>query len=128
MNSKEYFVNIVNTLTCYDKKNKTYTNLGDLTKYINSLNKRLEMLEEEYNNLKKDYDVKDLECVDLQLENEKFKKAFNKACLMLDWCCPVEQDLIDDLDCENRCSGDLEELCRECWKIYFLKEVKKNER
>lgn len=60
---------------------------------------------------------------ELKEEYEKLKKALDKACKRLDWDCPVSQDLIDDLDCENRCSTDFEECCRECWKIYFLKEV-----
>ena len=36
---------------------------------------RLEVLEREYNNLQRDYDNKDLECIDLYQENEKLKKV-----------------------------------------------------
>lgn len=60
---------------------------------------------------------------ELKKENEKLKKALDKACEMLEWDCPVEQDLIDDLDCEN-CNGTY----KESWKKYFLNEVKDNEK
>ena len=55
-------------------------------------------------------------------ENQILKKALDKACESLEWGCPVEQDLIDDLDCEN-CKNTK----KECWKKYFLKEVKDND-
>ena len=87
---------------------------------------RLEELEKEYDNLKKDYDNKDLECIDLYKENQELKdyiKALDKACEILDWDCPVSQDLVDDLDCEN-CNDNY----KECWKKYFLKEVLENEK
>jgi hypothetical protein len=57
------------------------------------------------------------------IHDNPYKKALDKACEILNWDCPVSQDLIADLDCENRCSADFEECCKECWKIYFLKEV-----
>ena len=63
----------------------------------------------------------------VEKEKEQLEKALDKACERLDWDCPVSQGLINDLDCENRCSEDFEECCKECWKIYFLKEVLKNE-
>ena len=64
----------------------------------------------------------------LEKENQKLKKALELACELLGYRdCPVEQELIDDLDCENRCSEGFEECCKECWKIYFLKEVLENE-
>ena len=50
--------------------------------------------------------------------NKRLLKALDKACERLDWDCPVGQNLIDDLDCEN-CDIDKE---KECWKKYFLKE------
>ena len=62
-------------------------------------------------------------CIDLEKENQKLKKALVKACEMLEWGCPVEQDLIDYLDCENCKSTE-----KECWKKYFLNEVKDNEK
>ena len=55
---------------------------------------------------------------ELKEENQNLKKALDKACEMLEWGCPVEQDLIDDLDCENCKSTE-----KECWKKYFLNEV-----
>lgn len=54
-------------------------------------------------------------------EYAKLKKALEKACKILSWDCPCCQDLIDDLDCENRCQPDID--YAECWKKYFLKEV-----
>ena len=53
---------------------------------------------------------------------KNLKKHF-KACEMLEWGCPVEQDLIDYLDCENCKNTE-----KECWKKYFLKEVIDNEK
>ena len=32
---------------------------------------------------------------------KQFEKALEKSCEMLDYTCPVEEELIDDLDCEN---------------------------
>lgn len=54
----------------------------------------------------------------LKSKIEQLEKALEKACERLDYSCPVEEELIDDLDCEN-CESD----CKECWKKYFLKEV-----
>lgn len=58
-------------------------------------------------------------------ENEKLKKALEKACKILSWDCPCGQDLIDDLDCENRCQPDID--YSECWMKYFIKEVLGND-
>ena len=60
---------------------------------------------------------------ELKEENNNLKKALDKACEMLEWGCPVEQDLIDYLDCENCKNTE-----KECWKKYFLNEVKDNEK
>ena len=65
----------------------------------------------------------EMENQELKEENNKLKKALDKACEMLEWGCPVEQDLIDDLDCEN-CKNTK----KECWKKYFLNEVVDNEK
>ena len=62
----------------------------------------------------------------LKKENQELKdyiKALDKACEILDWDCPVSQELVDDLDCEN-CNDNY----KECWKKYFLKEVLENEK
>ena len=64
---------------------------------------------------------------ELLIKNEQLEKALDLACERLNWDCPVSQDLIADLDCENRCTDDFEECCKECWKLYFLKEVLKDE-
>lgn len=53
---------------------------------------------------------------------EKYKQALEKACERLDDDCPVSQELIDDLDCEN-CNNN----CKECWKKFFLKEAEEND-
>jgi hypothetical protein len=45
--------------------------------------------------------------------------GLDEACKILSWDCPCSQDLIDDLDCENRCTPDID--YAECWKKYFLK-------
>ena len=60
---------------------------------------------------------------ELEKENNNLKKALDKSCEMLEWGCPVEQDLIDDLDCENCKNTE-----KECWKKYFLNEVVDNEK
>lgn len=66
--------------------------------------------------------LQDLERLEaLEKENEKLKKALKMACERLSCDCPCSQDLIDDLDCENRCQPDID--YAECWKKYFLKEV-----
>ena len=57
----------------------------------------------------------------LKDENTRLKQALEKACERLDDDCPVSQELIDDLDCEN-CNSN----CKECWKKFFLKEVEEN--
>ena len=49
---------------------------------------------------------------------EKYKQALEKACEKLSDDCPVSQELIEDLNCEN-CKDNY----KECWKKYFLKEV-----
>ena len=59
---------------------------------------------------------------ELEKENQILKKALDKACERLDWDCPVSQNLIDDLDCENCKNTE-----KECWKKYFLKEVLEDE-
>ena len=63
----------------------------------------------------------EMENQELKEENNNLKKALDKACEMLEWGCPVEQDLIDDLDCENCKNTE-----KECWKKYFLNEVLEN--
>lgn len=50
--------------------------------------------------------------------------GLEEACKILSWDCPCSQDLIDDLDCENRCTPDID--YSECWAKYLLKEVLDN--
>ena len=101
-------------------------NLIEEIKTIKQDLERLEELEKENQILKQSvkdtYDTSQEIIADLKDEKQKLKKALDKACKTLDWNCPVAQNLIADLDCENRCSADFVECCRECWKIYFLKE------
>ena len=49
---------------------------------------------------------------------EKLEKALDKACEKLDYTCPVEEELVEDLDCD-----DCDNNCKDCWKKYFMKEV-----
>lgn len=67
--------------------------------------------------------IKDLKRLEqLEKENTKLKQALEKACERLDYTCPVEEELIEDLNCEE-CNSNSEE----CWVKFFLKEVLKNE-
>lgn len=104
---------------------KWYENVDMLKEILENISKELEEVEygsrvwyllTDENNLIKNH-------LELIKENNNLKKALDKACEMLEWGCPVEQDLIDNLDCEN--CKDTE---KECWKKYFLNEVKENER
>ena len=90
---------------------------------IEEVNKKYPYID--FDTTKEDYLVKfeSLTYEELEKENNKLKKALDKACEMLEWGCPVEQDLIDDLDCENCKNTE-----KECWKKYFLKEVLENEK
>lgn len=143
MTSKNYIINNLAILAELKEKalaegNREYaeriqTDIDELDNVFDDL-KRLDELKRENQSLKEEYEMLDraynschLDYEDLKGENEKYKKALDKACKMLDWECPVYQDLIADLDCENRCSADFEECCKECWKIYFLKELVGNE-
>ena len=58
-----------------------------------------------------------------RLENkvEQLEKALDKACERLEESCPVDQELIEDLDCDN-----CKDTYKECWKKYFMEEVLKN--
>lgn len=53
---------------------------------------------------------------------ERLEKALDKACERLEESCPVDQELVEDLDCDN-CNDN----CKKCWKKYFMKEVLGNE-
>ena len=62
-----------------------------------------------------------------RLENKvkQLEKALDKACERLaDYTgsCPLEEELVEDLDC-NECDNN----CKECWVKYFMKEVLGNE-
>ena len=112
-------------LEALEKENKPYLELlTNNAKYQNDNqilqqeNQDLWQQIENYNH--KFAEVERKKC-DLQQKIEKLKKALEKACKILSWDCPCCQDLIDDLDCENRCQPDID--YAECWKKYFLKEV-----
>ena len=122
MTSKECLEEILSMLNyeqideC-DKKGLLRTIKQDLDK--------LEQLEKENQGLKKVRDnySDQLNYVwnivnSLKDENTRLKQALEKACERLDDDCPVSQELIDDLDCEN-CNSN----CKECWKKFFLKQV-----
>ena len=104
---------------------KWYENVNMLKEILENISKELEEVEygsrewhllTDENNLIKNH-------LELIKENQILKKALDKACARLEWDCPVELDLIDDLDCEN-CNGTY----KECWKKYCLKEVVDNEK
>lgn len=82
---------------------------------------RLEVLERNSDKVIKDSVKLMNRNFELQQQNEKLKKALESACKILSWDCPCSQDLIDDLDCENRCQPDID--YSECWMKYLLKEV-----
>ena len=64
------------------------------------------------------------EVIDLIIKDiERLEKALDIACEKLEYTCPVEEELTNDLDCDD-CSNN----CKGCWKIYFLKEVLKLEK
>lgn len=65
--------------------------------------------------------TKDVNAQDLD-RLEKLEQALDKACERLEWTCPVDQELVEDLDCEN-----CKDTYKECWKKYFMKEVSKND-
>lgn len=66
--------------------------------------------------------LRQLKINSLEEENTKLEKALEKSCEKLEYTCPVEEELIDDLDCEN-CKDNY----KECWKKFFLKEVFEDE-
>ena len=95
--------------------------MGGNPRYWTCLQSSIPFLED-INTIKQDLERKE----ELEKENQELKdyiKALDKACEILDWDCPVSQDLVDDLDCEN-CNDNY----KECWKKYFLKEVLENEK
>lgn len=115
----------IHSKNCYKKLKEKYTRLERayknnevMTKDLNELiNRNLELkdkikeLEELLDSLQKDYDH-------LSEEDLKLEQALEKACERLDYTCPVEEELIEDLNCEN-----CEDNYKKCWKKYFLKEV-----
>jgi hypothetical protein len=125
MTSKEYIKSKLEYLTRYEPSLSFDIDMYE--KILQDL-ERLEVLEKEnqelndviekYNHLNiQSFFIRDRE----REENKQLKKAIEKACKILSWDCPCSQDLIDDLDCENRCQPDID--YAECWKKYFLKEV-----
>lgn len=70
----------------------------------------------------KPFNVHQKQVEQLEKENTKLKQALEKACERLDYTCPVEEELIEDLNCEE-CNSNSEE----CWAKFFLKEALKNE-
>ena len=124
-----------------NKEDKDQPDFDDINEALDTIKQdleRLEQLEKENEILNKALDIAkvDYTTARINLDNasariKDLEKALDKACEMLNWDCPVSQDVIDDLDCENRCSSDFDETCKECWKMYFLNladvEVLENE-
>lgn len=73
--------------------------------YCDDIKQDLELLEQ----LKQQRDSLAINNGELCVKVCKLEKALDKACERLDYDCPVGINLIDDLDCENK-----------CWKKYFL--------
>lgn len=84
--------------------------------YCDDIKQDLELLEQ----LKQQRDSLAINNGELCVKVCKLEKALDKACERLNWDCPVSQAVIDDLDCEKRCSSNFEEVCKECWKMYFM--------
>ena len=96
---------------------KTLINNGELCVKVCKLENEVQELKLEKKILNIMYkDVRDTASFYMS-KCEKLEKALDKACERL-WDCPVSQELIDDLDCEN-CKDEY----KECWKKFFLKEV-----
>lgn len=93
---------------------------------LEELEKENKILKKVIENSNKGYDVlmKNANIQDLNRLQEiyKLEKALEKSCEKLDYTCPVEEELIDDLNCEN-CKDNY----KECWKKFFLKEDLENE-
>lgn len=98
-------------LTQEDLENYKIYKLEQLEKENKELKEKCKMLEENQETVLTTLEI-------LVQENTKLKQALDKACERLDYSCPVEEELINDLDCEN-CESD----CKECWVKFFLKEV-----
>ena len=54
----------------------------------------------------------------IEIRIKILEEALDKACEQLEWTCPVDQELVEDLNCDG-CDNN----CKECWKKYFMKEV-----
>lgn len=51
--------------------------------------------------------------------------AYHKACFMLDQSTTCPLDKLDcDIGCEHKCNDNLSMDYTECWKEYFIKEIK----
>ena len=89
-------------------------------KVLKRIYQKIEELEKENARLKIESNNEYLRARKLFLKNEKLELALDKACEKLDYTCiPVEEELVEDLDCDNN--------CKECWKKYFMKEVLHND-
>ena len=108
MNSLEALRTIlINCKNLLVDENHNIVKLEDLVKIIKQDLERLEMFEQ-------NYDTTVRRNKELIEENEKLNQALDKACKRLDYTCPVEEELIEDLDCEN-CKDNY----KECWKKFF---------
>lgn len=127
MNSKEALDNLVHCKSITKCKECRHKNLCTMERDYNIIKQDLDRLEKENQELKEKFKMleenEEVVLTTLEIavqENIKMKKALDKSCEMLDYTCPVEEELIDDLDCEN-CKDNY----KECWKKFFLKEVLK---
>lgn len=105
MNSKEFLKKLINDI---EEKNEIVSKEPHL---IINIKVNAETFIPLLHNIKQDLD-----------RLEQLEKALDKACERLEWTCPVDQELVEDLDCDE-CDNN----CKECWKKYFMKEVLKDE-
>ena len=119
-NISDYLETIKNNEPTVDKIGFLYVCL--LYEIIKQDLEKLEKLKKKNKRLLVNKNVAQGIAIKLKEENDKLKKALDKACERLEESCPVDQELVEDLDCDE-CNNN----CKECWKKYFMKEVLGNE-
>lgn len=119
MTGIEALEELINMIPKEEHINSIHNTKIDILKYnVLKFLDKLEQLEKENRELRKAVKSWNENGGKLIKQNTKLKQALEKACERLDDDCPVSQELIDDLDCE-----ECESNCKECWVKYFLKQV-----
>ena len=83
---------------------------------------KLKKLEEQVRVLNKRYKNKNIKYNKLYKQALQYDLALDKACEKLQFTCPIQEELVKDINC-NDCHHN----CQECWRRYFMKEVLDNE-